>query len=118
MGPRLNRDLKIGTYVKVEADRGEDLGIVVGKVPSEKYNVPGRSAFRGDQMGIMPPPPASITGAGAADLKRIIRLATHDEVSLLQMKRDEEEERKTKRRDRLAIARSRLDTAPRNRHIF
>merc|ERR1712078_1608 len=31
IGPRLNRDLKVGTYVKVEADRGEDLGIVIGK---------------------------------------------------------------------------------------
>ncbi len=66
LGPRLGqRDLKIGTYVKVEADRGEDLGIVYGKVTS---------------------------GVHAADLKRIIRLATHDEVSLLAMKRDEEEE--------------------------
>jgi hypothetical protein len=93
IGPRLNRDLKIGTYVKVEADRGEDLGIVVGKVPSEKYNMTGRGAFRPGmgEMGIMPPP-SGLSGAGAADLKRIIRLATHDEVSLLAMKRDEEEE--------------------------
>lgn len=66
LGPRLGqRDLKIGTYVKVEADRGEDLGIVYGKVTS---------------------------GTHATDLKRIIRLATHDEVSLLAMKRDEEDE--------------------------
>lgn len=90
MGPRLNRDLRIGTYVKVEADRGEDLGIVVGKIPSEKYNISGRSSFRGD-VGIMPPP-SGMAGTGAADLKRIIRLATHDEVSLLSMKREEEEE--------------------------
>lgn len=79
IGPRLNRDLKIGTYVKVEADRGEDLGIVVGKVAPEKQ---GRSDFRG----------AMSAPGGTADLKRIIRLATHDEVSLLSMKRDEEEE--------------------------
>ena len=66
LGPRLGqRDLKIGTYVKVEADRGEDLGIVFGKVNS---------------------------GTHATDLKRIIRLATHDEVGLLAMKRGEEEE--------------------------
>jgi hypothetical protein len=31
-------------------------------------------------------------GSGTADLKRITRLATHDEVSLLVMKRDEEDE--------------------------
>jgi hypothetical protein len=93
MGPRINRDLKIGTYVKVEADRGEDLGIVVGKVPSEKYNVPARPSFRGGvgEVGIIPPP-SGLGAAGAADLKRIIRLATHDEVSLLAIKREEEEE--------------------------
>ena len=93
LGPRINRDLKIGTYVKVEADRGEDLGIVVGKLPSEKYNVSSRPSFRGGigEMGIIPPP-AGLGAAGAADLKRIIRLATHDEVSLLAMKREEEEE--------------------------
>ena len=93
MGPRINRDLKIGTYVKVEADRGEDLGIVVGKIPSEKYNLSTRSSFRGGmgEMGIIPPP-SGLGAAGVADLKRIIRLATHDEVSLLGMKREEEEE--------------------------
>jgi hypothetical protein len=92
MGPRISRDLKTGTYVKVEADRGEDLGIVVGKVPSEKYSVPGRSSVRGGvgEMGIIPP--TSGLGAAGADPKRVIRLATHDEVSLLAIKREEEEE--------------------------
>jgi cell fate regulator YaaT (PSP1 superfamily) len=84
IGPRLNRDLKVGTYVKVEADRGEDLGIVVGKVK----NPATRSSSFGGGMGEMPP----TAGAGPVDSKKIIRLATHDEVSLLQMKRDEEEE--------------------------
>lgn len=84
LGPRINRDLKIGTYVKVEADRGEDLGIVVGKLPTDKYNYANRNQYT---AGMGPPP-----GTGAADLKRIIRLATHDEVALLGMKREEEEE--------------------------
>lgn len=84
IGPRLNRDLKIGTYVKVEADRGEDLGIVVGKVAPEK-----RSSFRGE-VGIGPPL-NGIGGSGSSDFKRIVRLATHDEVSLLVVKREEEE---------------------------
>jgi len=72
------RDLKIGTHVKVEADRGEDLDIVIQKIPSEKFNT-----FSGR---------ASFSAGDPAGLKRIIRLATHDEVSLLGMKRDEEEE--------------------------
>lgn len=83
LGPRIQRDLKIGTYVKVEADRGEDLGIVVGKLSAEKYSY-SRASFT---AGMGPSGPA-----GVNDLKRIIRLATHDEVSLLSVKRDEEEE--------------------------
>ncbi|GKY93313.1 hypothetical protein MPSEU_000298900 [Mayamaea pseudoterrestris] len=84
LGPRINRDLKIGTYVKVEADRGEDLGIVVGKVSADKYNHSGGRGGFG--------PPSAGMGSGAADLKRINRLATHDEVSLLSLKREEEDE--------------------------
>jgi hypothetical protein len=86
LGPRINRDLKVGTYVKVEADRGEDLGIVIGKIPADKNNFSGPRSL---SAGLGPSP-----GGGAAplDLKRIIRLATHDEVSMLILKRDEEQE--------------------------
>lgn len=87
LGPRIARDLKIGTYVKVEADRGEDLGIVVGKVSAEKFNYASRTQYTAG-MG----PPGGMGGSTAAELKRIIRLATHDEVSLLSIKREEEEE--------------------------
>ncbi|KAL7580976.1 hypothetical protein ACA910_005790 [Epithemia clementina (nom. ined.)] len=87
LGPRITRDLKIGTYVKVEADRGEDLGIVVGKVPADKFNFASRTQYTAG-MG----PPGGMGGSSAADLKRIIRLATHDEVSLLGIKREEEDE--------------------------
>jgi len=92
-GPRVTRDLKIGCYVKVEADRGEDLGIIVGMVPAEKYNVSGRSSFRSNELTAGAIPPAGNgSPSGASDLKRIIRNATHDEVSLLAVKREEEEE--------------------------
>jgi len=85
IGPRLNRDLPVGTYVKVEADRGEDLGIVIGRAK----NAIIRSNSFGGGMGEMPP----TAGAGAGgDMKKIIRLATHDEVSLLIIKREQEEE--------------------------
>ena len=96
-GPRLTRDLDIGCYVKVEADRGEDLGIVVGKMSAEKFNASaGRVSFRSgssspaSDLGGMGTPGAS--PSSASDLKRVIRLATHDEVNLLAMKREEEEE--------------------------
>jgi hypothetical protein len=84
IGPRLNRDLKVGTYVKVEADRGEDLGIIIGKVK----NPLARSSSFGGGIGEMP----TAGAGGGGDLKKIIRLATHDEVGLLVMKREEEEE--------------------------
>jgi hypothetical protein len=86
LGPRISRDLKIGTYV-VEADRGEDLGIVVGRAAADNTTSPPGRAIRshGHHPAAYP--------VGAADLlKRIIRLATHDEVSLLGMKREEEDE--------------------------
>lgn len=87
LGPRITRDLKIGTYVKVEADRGEDLGIVIGKFPADKFNFASRTQYTAG-MG----PPGGMGGTSTADLKRIIRLATHDEVSLLGIKREEEDE--------------------------
>eukprot|EP00542_Grammatophora_oceanica_P000111 CAMPEP_0194069668 /NCGR_PEP_ID=MMETSP0009_2-20130614/87765_1 /TAXON_ID=210454 /ORGANISM="Grammatophora oceanica, Strain CCMP 410" /LENGTH=968 /DNA_ID=CAMNT_0038722879 /DNA_START=683 /DNA_END=3589 /DNA_ORIENTATION=- len=88
LGPRFRGDLKIACYVKVEADRGEDLGIVVAKISGDKFSGSGRSSFRGgSSLGDMMGPPG-----GIADLKRITRLATHDEVSLLTIKREEEEE--------------------------
>mmetsp|Transcript_26462 Transcript_26462/g.62169 ORF Transcript_26462/g.62169 Transcript_26462/m.62169 type:complete len:825 (-) Transcript_26462:293-2767(-) len=84
IGPRLNRDLKVGTYVKVEADRGEDLGIVIGKAK----NAISRSTSFGSGVGEMP----TAGAGGGGDLKKIIRLATHDEVGLLVLKREEEDE--------------------------
>ena len=79
LGPRIATDLEVGTYVKVEADRGEDLGIVVGKIPFEKYKPPARRASLGG------PPTGTV-------LRKVIRLARRDEVDLLTMKRQEESE--------------------------
>mmetsp|Transcript_9551 Transcript_9551/g.17337 ORF Transcript_9551/g.17337 Transcript_9551/m.17337 type:complete len:1215 (-) Transcript_9551:353-3997(-) len=103
-GQRIPRDLiKIGCYVKVEADRGEDLGIIMGKMPVEKYNASIKASLRTGTVPGVPgsseipgttgPSSAAISGAsGVGDLKRIIRLATHDEVCLLTVKREEEDE--------------------------
>jgi PSP1 C-terminal conserved region len=95
-GPRVVGDLKIGCYVKVEADRGEDLGIVMNKMTMDKFcSVGGRTGFRvtgsaaiGNDMGMLP----ASNPINLADLKHVIRLATQDEVSLLSAKRGEEEE--------------------------
>lgn len=92
-GPRINRDLDIGCYVKVEADRGEDLGIVVGKMSAEKFNASaGRASFRPPSSNPTDLGASGTTPTCAADLKRVIRMATHDEVNLLTIKREEEDE--------------------------
>jgi hypothetical protein len=96
-GPRIIGELKIGCYVKVEADRGEDLGIVMNKMTMDKFcSLGGRTGFRvagspamGNDVGMLP---ASTTTTNLTDLKRVVRLATQDEVSLLSAKREEEEE--------------------------
>ena len=96
LGPRAPPDVKIGCYVKVEADRGEDLGFVVSRIPSEKFNATGRSSYRVSTPNSSASDPAcissSIGGNNAADLKQVIRLATHDEVNHLKVKKDEEDE--------------------------
>ena len=94
VGPRVRGDLKMGCYVKVEADRGEDLGIVVGKVPSDKFNGPGVPNFRSGMASApgMHGDMGMIVPGGVPDLKRITRLATPEEVGLLNVKREEEEE--------------------------
>lgn len=95
LGPRITREVKIGCYVKVEADRGEDLGIVMGIVPVDKFVA---STKRNRSMtedstssgGELAAPPHTATTVG--DMKRIMRLATNDEISLLEVKREEEDE--------------------------
>lgn len=92
-GPRAPRDIKIGCYVKVEADRGEDLGFVVSRIPAEKFNASGRSNFRvsAGVDGTDSSSSAPLSGS-AADLKRVVRLATREEVALIAAKREEEDE--------------------------
>lgn len=91
LGQRVTRDIKIGCYVKVEADRGEDLGIVMSIVPMAKFLASNRHRpMREDGISNGDFSPCQATNIG--DLKRIMRVATHDEISLLEVKREEEEE--------------------------
>ena len=97
LGQRVKREIKIGCYVKVEADRGEDLGIVMGITPVEKFIASTRSrSGTEDSSGSGELSTTSSQAAAAAasisDLKRIMRSATNDEISLLEVKREEEEE--------------------------
>lgn len=80
LSERISRDIKIGTYVKVEADRGEDLGIVFGVTPIEKFRP--KQSIDGEES----------SQANVSNLKRIMRVATNDEISLLEVKNEEEEE--------------------------
>lgn len=91
LGHRVTREIRIGCYVKVEADRGEDLGIVMSIVPMAKFLASNRHrSMTEDSIASGDPSPSQTANIG--DLKRIMRVATHDEISLLEVKREEEEE--------------------------
>jgi len=106
IGKRMERDIKIGCYVKVEADRGEDLGIVIACIPLEKYDAgtvvnSQPTNVWGSKVEFDVSRPVGSSGLdvsphplprGIGDLRKIVRLATHDEVSLLEIKKEEEED--------------------------
>ncbi len=88
LGERVTREVKIGCYVKVEADRGEDLGIVISIVPVEKYLAANRTKSANDDEE----QPVSSHIANISELRRIMRPATNDEINLLEVKKEEEDE--------------------------
>jgi hypothetical protein len=84
LNPLIQGDIKIGTYVKVEADRGQDLGIVLSRVPTEKFHPASRgSRFYNGSMTTHP---------NLSDMKKIIDIASNEEIASLQIKQEEEEE--------------------------
>jgi hypothetical protein len=75
------RSIKPGDFVKVEADRGEDLGVVVSKVLAKDFHeyVP-TAGYRGRGFS-----------SGQGDKKLLLRVATNQErLSLMEKVRDEE----------------------------
>lgn len=92
LGPRITREVKIGCYVKVEADRGEDLGIVMAIIPVEKFVASNTNRGRSMTEDSMSSGETPHSATNVNDMKRIMRVATHDEISLLDVKRDEEDE--------------------------
>jgi len=92
LGPRIKSKLVTGTYVKVEADRGEDLGIVIGEATPESLEQPSRRASYG---GFEPASGMARRNSGRESRdqpKKILRLATREEVALLATRRQEEDE--------------------------
>ena len=76
-----NGPIHIGDFVKVEADRGEDMGVIISKVPSANFTetIP-TAGYRGRGFS-----------SGQTDKKFILRLATLEERrSLIEKVRDEE----------------------------
>lgn len=85
LSPHIQGDIKIGTHVKVEADRGQDLGVVLSRVPIEKFNL----GARGARYGCNDIP---MSNTGMPEMKRIVNVATSEEITLLQIKNEEEDE--------------------------
>lgn len=79
LSENIRGDIKIGSYVKVEADRGEDLGIILSRIPIEKFN-PG-ARLNTPNMDIPD-----------LQLKRITALASESDIALLGLKEEEESE--------------------------
>lgn len=86
LSPHILGDIKIGTYVKVEADRGEDLGIVLSRVPAEKFHM---NSSRYSRFGNSDP---LANNNGLPDMKKILNIATNEDIALLQIKEEEEAE--------------------------
>jgi hypothetical protein len=85
------KELKIGAYVIVEADRGEDLGIVMSRVAVDRFNAqvrtPPKSLIQScDSSSMSPPTVLNAAGCLAADLTRILRVASAAEVYAMQEK--------------------------------
>ena len=79
-------DINVGTFVKVEADRGEDLGRVASKISADKFNQNVKTAAATRSAGS-----SSTEHVYAVDLKRIMSVATQEEIILLEAKREEED---------------------------
>ena len=74
-------NIKPGDFVKVEADRGEDLGVVIEKVPANEFKefMP-TAGYRGRGFS-----------TGQTEKKSLLRLATLEECAQLAVKFDDEE---------------------------
>lgn len=74
-------NIKPGDFVKVEADRGEDLGVVIEKVPASEFKefMP-TAGYRGRGFS-----------TGQTEKKSLMRLATLEECAQLAVKFDDEE---------------------------
>jgi hypothetical protein len=90
LGDQAPQEITVGTYVKVEADRGEDLGVVQSRLPAEGYKTNRPDGSSPGMMEISGLGGGGI-GYGATDLKQILRPATKEEISLLDDKTQEEE---------------------------
>mmetsp|Transcript_5899 Transcript_5899/g.5285 ORF Transcript_5899/g.5285 Transcript_5899/m.5285 type:complete len:213 (-) Transcript_5899:397-1035(-) len=81
LSPTAPQNIQPGMFVKVEADRGEDLGIVLAKISVEDFEeeIP-TAGYRGRGFS-----------SGQGDRKYVLRLATPQEKLLIAEKADDEE---------------------------
>ncbi len=81
LAPSAPRDIIPGDFVKVEADRGEDMGVVLAKIPEEAFEeVIPTAGYRGRGFS-----------SGQGEKKYLFRLATPEEKANLAVKVCEEE---------------------------
>lgn len=81
LSPTAPRNIAVGDFVKVEADRGEDLGIVVDITSSESFvEIRHTAGHRG------------FPSCEQKEIKRLLRMSTLEERAQLPLKLQEEDE--------------------------
>lgn len=81
LSPAAPRSICVGDFVKVEADRGEDLGVVMGKTPEDQFEeIIPTAGYRGRGFS-----------SGPGERKMILRMASHEEQLMIGAKVMDEE---------------------------
>ena len=85
-------ELKPGSFVKVEADRGHDMGTVVSRMPFSDYDAENRQTNASERFDKNMLEKSKSQTDCPPTLKKILRLATSEEITLLEIKRKDEDD--------------------------
>jgi len=87
-------ELKPGNFVKVEADRGHDMGTVVSRMPFSEYDAESRQSNASERFdkNILEKSKGQNNESTIPTLKKILRVATVEEITMLQTKQKDEDD--------------------------
>jgi cell fate regulator YaaT (PSP1 superfamily) len=85
-------ELKPGSFVKVEADRGHDMGMVVSRMPFSEYDAESRPTNASERFDKNMLEKSKNQSECTPTLKKILRVATSEEITMLDVKRKDEDD--------------------------